>query len=48
MVYAEQNPLIRGLMHEVVEVCLKKVFVKSMKGYNENPFVAVATTVITD
>lgn len=48
MVYAEQNPVIRQLMHEIVDVCLKKIFVKSMKGYKENPFVAVATTVVVD
>jgi hypothetical protein len=48
MVYAEQNEKIRQLMHEIVDACLKKVFVKSMKGYKDNPFVAVATTVAVD
>ncbi|SFP94847.1 Response regulator receiver domain-containing protein [Lachnospiraceae bacterium XBB1006] len=48
MVYKEQNEKIRQLMHEIVDACLKKVFVKSMKGYKDNPFVAVATTVAVD
>ena len=41
--YAENSETIRSFMHETVEVVMKNLYAKSMKGYQGNPFIAVAT-----
>lgn len=46
VMYVENDASVRDFMHDLVEVCLKKIFMKSIKGYQGNPYVAVATTVI--
>ncbi len=45
MLYVDEKT-IRTLMHQIVENCLKRNFVKSMKGYNSNPYIAVVTAVM--
>ena len=46
MLYSEIQTEIRQIMHELVDACMKKIFVKSIKGFHENPYIAVVTAVV--
>lgn len=46
VVYKEDVEILRKLMHEITECCLKKLYTKSMKGYKGNPYVAAITVLM--
>lgn len=37
-VYNENNKYVREIYHKIIDVLLKSVFLKTMKGYEENPY----------
>lgn len=46
MVYKEAVECIRDMMHEITDCCLKKLYTKSIKGYQGNPYVAAMTVLM--
>ena len=38
LVYIEENKLVRDMYHSITDTLLKTVFLKTMKGYEENPY----------
>ncbi|MCR5373961.1 MAG: hypothetical protein K6E39_01140, partial [Lachnospiraceae bacterium] len=37
-VYNENNKYVREMYHKITDVLLKSVFLRTMKGYEENPY----------
>ncbi|MCR4956280.1 MAG: hypothetical protein K6A30_06325 [Lachnospiraceae bacterium] len=46
MLYATEDERVRKAMHRVIFDCMKRIYVKSMKGYENNPYIASATIVM--